>query len=299
MSLPHPRRSPLITSLLILASLASAACEGRQLRSQTRTLYDAKSEFNHIIVQEDADGIRTLRFGGPTGAIQSSMNTADPAALVLAYSRYAMCSLALVDQPRRILIVGLGGGSMPRFLREAIPSARIDAVELDPAVADVAKKFFHIQEDDKLKIHVGDGRKFIEQSRDQYDLIFLDAYGEDSVPYALATHEFYSAVNARLTDNGLCVSNLWAASANPLYYDMVKTHHGIFGELHIIRAEPSLNRIVLAFKGKPGLTRGEITRRSRLVPLMPDLWKKVDAGHEPLRIPADATILRDADAPKD
>ena len=279
-----------------LVLLASAACEGRQT---TRTLHEAKSEFNHIIVQEDPEGIRTLRFGGPAGAIQSAMNVQDPAILVLAYSKTAMCSLALVEEPKRILIIGLGGGSMPRFLRKALPEARIDAVELDPAVADVARKFFNIREDDKLKIHIGDGRKFIEQSKDQFDLIFLDAYGEDSVPYMLATQEFYAAVKTRLADGGLCVSNVWAAAANPLYDDMIKTHQAVFGEVHVVRADPSLNRIVLAFKGKPGLTRGEITRRTRSVPLLPNLWKQVEAGHETIRVASDATILRDANAPKD
>ena len=105
--------------------------------------------------------------------------------------------LAVVEEPKRILIVGLGGATIPNFLHKHYPRTTIDVVDIDPDVVVVAKKFFGFKDDPTMRAHVADGRKFVEESRDRYDIIFLDAYGRDNIPYHLATREFLQAARAR------------------------------------------------------------------------------------------------------
>jgi spermidine synthase len=270
---------------------------------QTGKLYEARSDFNGtVIVHQDEEGIRRLYFG-EAGATQSALDTADPNRLVLPYARAAMTALAAVPEPRRILIIGLGGGSMPTFLRRAVPLSHIDVVDIDPLVVDVARRFFGFKEDRQMKAHVGDGRKFIEAAGETYDIIFLDAYGEDSVPYALATKEFLAAVRARLAPRGVAASNVWGSGANPMYKSMLKTHQAVFDEMHVVKAEGSANRIILAFAHRPGLSEEGLAKAAEKAPAATkglELGSIIRNGYEPVgELPASAKVLLDADAPRD
>lgn len=156
-------------------------------------LYEKASAYNTIVVTEEDNGLRILRFG-KNGARQSVVKLGDPDYLALPYVRSALVGLALSEDPRRFLVVGLGGGTLPMFLRKHYPNATIDAVDIDPEVVDVAKKFFGFREDALMNARVDDGRRFIEKVREPYDVIFLDAFGADSIPAHLTTQEFLRAV---------------------------------------------------------------------------------------------------------
>jgi spermidine synthase len=264
-----------------------------------RILYQHRSEFNQIFVRQQADGTRELLFESDN-VIQSACDPRRPDELVLDYTRTTMAGLAVVPDPKRILIVGLGGGSMPKFLRHYYPQAVIDVAELDPAVVDVARQFFAFAEDPRLKVHVGDGRAFIEKSTDQYDLIFLDAYGPDNIPYALATREFLEAVRARLSDGGVVVANLFGPEHNRLYASMLRTYQAVFPEIAIIRSHDRFNRIVLA-PLKPAKWTGmtlavQAAAIQRRLKLSFDLTGIINNGYEPVpRDVATARVLLDAD----
>jgi spermidine synthase len=253
-------RRPWVLFSLVVAVASSC---GKAQEDPRKLLHKSKSEFNTIYVYDTSDGTRVLAFE-EDGAMQSAMDLKDPNRLVLSYARTSMAVLPLVDgDPKRILIVGLGGATMPTFLRKVFPDAIIECAELDPGVVDVAKKFFNYVEDGtKSIVHVGDGRKFIETTKEKYDLIFLDAYGPDSVPYTLATKQFLEAVKSRLTENGICVSNLWGSELNKLYASMILTHEAVFPEVRIIKAPLSSNRVVLAFPQKRGVTKQDWAKRA-------------------------------------
>src|SRR5438093_10956463 len=145
-------------------------------------IYEKASRYNTIVVTEDSKGLRTLLFERG-GARQSVVKPGDPDHLELSYARVAFVGLALCEEPRRVLVVGLGGGTLPMFLRAHYPGATIDVAEIDPEVVDVAKKFFGFVDDELLRAYVGDGRQFIERARQaDYDVIFLDAFGAHDVP---------------------------------------------------------------------------------------------------------------------
>jgi len=227
-------------------------------------LYEGKSAFNNIVVTEDDSGLRTLLFE-KGGARQSVVKPGDPDHLELPYARVAMTGLALCEGPRRVLVVGLGGGTIPMFLRKHYPQATIDAVEIDPEVVQVAKKFFGFREDSRMRVHTADGRRFIEQCRQPYDIIFLDAFGPDSIPRHLATVEFLQSVRRALTPRGLVAGNVWSRSTNRQYDAMVRTYQEVFSELCIIRVEGAGNRILIALPRAERVTRTDLSKRAAAI----------------------------------
>src|SRR6266853_1230590 len=236
----------LSAGLPALAALTVLACSAQTV------IYEKTSPFNTIIVTEDHGGMRTLLFERGGGR-QSVVKPGDPDHLELPYARVALAGLALCEEPRRILVVGLGGGSLPMFLRKHYPAAAIDVAEIDPDVVDVAMKYFGFREDERMHAHTGDGRQFIENARQaDYDIIFLDAFGARDVPTHLTTQEFLLAVRRALVPSGVVVSNVWRPSANPLHDSMVRTHQEEFEELLILDVPGDVNNIFLALaRGGP------------------------------------------------
>jgi len=227
-------------------------------------LYEGKSAFNNIIVTENDRGMRTLEFE-KGGARQSVVKLGDPDHLELPYTRVAMTGLALCEDPRRVLVVGLGGGSIPMFLRKHYPKATIDVVDIDPEVVQVAKKFFGFREDSRMRVHTADGRRFIEQCRQRYDIIFLDAFGTDSIPQHLATVEFLRSVRRALTPRGLVASNVWSRLRNRQYDAMVRTYQEAFSELYVIRIEGAGNVILIALPRAERITRTDLSKRAAAI----------------------------------
>ncbi len=203
----RPFLAGLFASVALVALVALA-------RADQTVLYEKTSAYSTIVVTEEGNGLRVLRFG-KGGVRQSVVKLGDPDHLALPYVQVALAGLALSEEPRRFLIVGLGGGTLPMFLRKHYPNATIDAVDIDPEVVDVAKKFFGFREDGLMKAHVSDGRQFIEKSRRPYDVIILDAFGSNSIPAHLTTQEFLRAVRRTVTPGGVVVCNLWGQFNNP------------------------------------------------------------------------------------
>ena len=242
-------------ALVALAALAHAG---------ETVLYEKASAFSTIVVTEEEHGLRALRFG-KSGVRQSVVKLGDPDHLALPYVQVALVGLALLEEPSRFLVVGLGGGTLPMFLRKHYPNAAIDVVDIDPDVVEVAKKFFGFREDRLMNVHVDDGRQFIEKIREPYDVIFLDAFGSNSIPAHLTTQEFLQAVRRAVTPGGVVVGNVWGRLANPLYDPMVRTYRDVFDELIILDVRGAENRILLALLRKQPLNRDELTQMARKV----------------------------------
>ncbi len=254
-------RRPFLARLCAYVALAAVVAFAR---ADQTVLYEKASAYGTIVVTEEENGVRTLRFGRG-GARQSVVKLGDPDYLALPYARVALVGLALSEEPRRVLVVGLGGGTLPMFLRKYYPHATIDAVDIDPEVVDVAKKFFGFREDDRMRAHVDDGRQFIEKLRQPYDVIFLDAFGSNSIPAHLTTQEFLQAVRRAVTPDGVVVGNLWGRHSNPLYDSMVRTYQEVFDELLILDVQGAGNMILLALPRKQPLSRDELMQLARKV----------------------------------
>jgi spermidine synthase len=288
------RPHPLLLVLLLLPTSSCAQPTDQQL------LYDQKSEFNHIQVRRKADGLVTLVFADSSHpATQTALYPDRPHELILPYARAMASTFLFHPKPKDVLIVGLGGGALPSFLRKHYPDTNVTAVELDPKVIEVAKQFFGFKEDDKLKAVAGDGRKFIETTDHAYDLIILDAYGPESIPKALATREFLEAVKKRLTPGGIVASNIPGPVNNDLYDEMIRTYQVLFPELHVIRApEPSIQQTVVAFPVKTRIKKDDLVQSASQLndrlKLNFDLAEIVRNGYRTApSIPSSTKVLRD------
>ena len=266
--------------------------------AEEKVLYAKPSPFGLVIVTEEY-GLRTLRFE-KGGARQSVVKPGDPEHLALPYAAVAFTSLALCNEPRRILVVGLGGGTLPMFLRKHYPDVTIDAVDIDPDVVFVAKEFFGFREDRRMRGIVGDGRAFIEKTREPYNLIFLDAFGSDTVPPSLTTQEFLRAVRRAVRPDGVVVGNIWNRQSNPLYDSMVRTYQEVFDDLYILEVRGTGNMILLALPRRENLSRDALAEKAGRVSTAKrfrfDLGEKVQSGfaHATEKNPA-ARVLRDGD----
>lgn len=261
---------------------------------RTRVVFESDSDFDRVRVLERRDGLRYL-VTGEGRARQSAIYPGRPMHLELAYTRVGMIGLALVPPDARILFVGLGGGAMPMYARQVMPQAHIDVVEIDPVIVEVAQEWFGFTPDSLMAVHTGDGRAFIEASAPgTYDLIVLDAFSDDEVPYSLTTREFLGAVRDALTEEGVVVSNLWTRA--PAYPSMLATYVAVFDEVHLVKVPRRSQRILVGGTGARQLDRDSLleaaqslTRRVELGFELPEL---VRDGYEPVPV-VEAPVLED------
>ena len=209
-------------------------------------LYEGQTLCGLARVTQDCDGIRTLRFG-KNGPRQSVVKPGDFNYLGLPYTKSATIGLAFTEHIDRILVIGVGGGSIPMFLHKYYPSAHIDVVDIDPQIIALAKQYFNFVENRFLRSHAQDGRTFIENVQKPYDLIFLDAFTAAGIPKHLATKEFLLSMKNALNASGAIITNMWSsATANPLYKPMLRTYQEVFHEVYTLRVPKAANKVVIA-----------------------------------------------------
>ena len=182
---------------------------------------------------------------------QSCLDERRPERMVLAYTRMMMAALLFGPAPQRILVVGVGGGTLPMALTAIYPEAQLDAVEIDPAVVKVAKRHFGFAESERLNVHVEDARVFTRRAvaaGRTYDLILLDAFGAEYIPEHLMTREYLADTRALLSGNGALAANTFAVSQ--LYDHESATYFDVFGPFFNLKLPSSGNRVILATKGR-------------------------------------------------
>jgi spermidine synthase len=166
-----------------------------------------------IDISEEA-GVRFLHFGSTW--IQGAMRIARPWNLELEYTKEMMTSLLLRDEkhfPRKILLIGLGAGSLTKYLYRNFPLAKLTIVEIEPSVVIAARQYFKLPEDPKrMNVVIADGSKFIAENDKTYDLILVDGFDENARPGELDTLPFYQLCRARLNHNGILAVNLLGRS---------------------------------------------------------------------------------------
>lgn len=164
-----------------------------------------------IEISEEA-GVRYLHFSSDW--VQGAMRISRPHALELAYTREMMAGLLLREPPwpRTVLLIGLGAGSLAKFIYRNLPETQITAVEINPRVEIVARLHFKLPEDDRLVVHLADGAEFMRTATERYDYILVDGFDKDARAGALDTSSFYADCRARLSDDGLLAVNLLGRS---------------------------------------------------------------------------------------
>jgi spermidine synthase len=294
-----------ITKWTVVAAALAAFLIPLLLVQHSNAIYEVKSRYQTIAVWDSPDGLRRQMLFNPKwhghNAIQSEMKKRDPNKLVLDYARYMIASVPLVDKPKRILIVGLGGACIQRYLHKLLSDTIIESAELDPVVLDVAKKYFNLTEGSRQKVYIGDGRAYIEKSKEKYDIIMLDAFSATSIPYMLTTQEFLKSVKEHLTAGGVVCANLFSHQAD--YVNMLKTYETVFPELHVLPCPlPWTNHILVAMPTMQNLTVDRWNEKANAFdkarPTGLKLTEFIERHITPV-LPADAKVILDKDEPKD
>ena len=168
---------------------------------------------------------------------------------MLEYTELAFCGLLYEPEPKKILVLGLGGGVIPREMHHYMPEIEIDVVEIDPEVPLIAKRFFGFHQDDKLRVHVADGRMFIKRQLGRepvpkYDIVILDAFNSDYIPFHLMTKEFLEEVKGVLGEDGVVIANVFYS--NRLFDAEFETFLAVFGGCQVFLGAYSDNAMLAA-----------------------------------------------------
>lgn len=171
-------------------------------------VHHCRDEYGVLEIVE-IHGIRSLHFG--TSPRQSAMALDDPSRLELPYVRAMLSALVFLPDPKRALILGLGGGSLARFLLIEFPQCRVDAVELRPQVVELARNYFSLPKDPRLTIHLGDAAAYVQSgpADHRYDLILVDAYDHVGMDTNLNAPDFFAPCTQLLAAEGALAMNLW------------------------------------------------------------------------------------------
>lgn len=216
------------------------------LQAAAETIHQERSLYRDILVDETGDR-RCLIFNVHRGdRNQSCIDVDDPDTLVFTYTRMSLAGLLLMPEPKKILIAGLGGGSIPMTFNDLFPDAEIDVVEIDQAVVNVAKDYFFFEENENMKVSVNDARVFIKRAGlrgEKYDYIILDAFGGDYIPEHLLTREFLEEVKQIMSPEAVLVANTFSTSR---FYDHESvTYQRVFNEFFNFKLPISGNRIII------------------------------------------------------
>ncbi|MFH2005213.1 MAG: fused MFS/spermidine synthase [bacterium] len=222
---------------------ADAAVAARQV------LFHARSAHGAVYVVREGS-LRILRFGAADAEDQSAYDPSRPHHEPLEYVRTALLGAAYTGRPKRALMIGLGGGSWLRHLRRVAPAAELEAVEINPVVVKACRKFFGFAAAGKVRIHVRDGRRFVQRAASRYDLVFLDAYDSDDYPRHLGTKELFFEVRRLLTPKGVVVANL-SPNERQRRDELIRTFRAVFPRSACFHTPVSRNSVLV---GGPGVS---------------------------------------------
>lgn len=316
---PHAARFTLmagrVTLLLVLAgAIAAAAVLWRVAPVPTTNEYAETVLFRqdtqyHRITVTEGDGARHLRFDHSR---QSAVMLDDPYVSALRYPNYVHLALAIKPDAARVLVIGLGGGTITKRFWRDYPEMTIDTVEIDPVVVDVARRYFWFPDDPRLRVFVEDGRRYVQSTSETYDLVIVDAYYSDSLPFHLTTQEFLTELKAVMAPDGVLAYNLIASvegSHSDLFRSMYRTASSVWSYVYPFpigigsEGSASDNRNIIVLASDTRVPASVLTERIRsrvngTVSIEGFEAMADDLYLDPVPV-ADVPLLTDAHAPVD
>ena len=214
--------------------------------------------------------------------IQSRMWTKDPSALNLEYTRIMMAFLLFNPEPRRIAMVGLGGGSLAKFCYQHLPSASIDVFEINPHVIALRDSFMVPRDDHRFAVLQGDGAELVRQYQGEYDAILVDGYDINGLPRQLTTDTFYDACRNALAPEGMMVCNFHASNSHYGTY-LGRIKQSFAGSVIEVSDTSCAHSIVFA-------CHGETLKRRRALPkrkpdaMRTEMWLRLAPTYWPMLV---------------
>lgn len=246
-------------------------------------LAKTRSRFNEVYVIQNGTQREMWFKGGGSFFLQSRMDTETRKFPVLVYSRMMLASLLFQHSPENILMLGLGGGSISKFLHHRFPEAQLDVVEVDPKVIKLCKNFFYLQESENYRLHAMDARIFVQNQigKKSYDLILLDVYKSGSVPYHLKTKEFYREILELLNPGGVVASNLYGKS-NRLKPEDRATFDSVFRGLYFFEDPDQVATVLIATDRERSWSQEDIQKSAgNFMPDMPFSMPELATMYQP------------------
>ncbi len=257
-----------VLSCLALILLLFLVSHGRDAALAAADFVDADTPYNRILVyagaEQDTGRMVRIMATGPQ-ARQSAMYLDAPDELALPYTRFFRLAGRFRPDMRRMLVLGGGACSFPRFALAAWPGLQVDVVELDPGVTALARSHFHLADQPGLRIVEEDGRTFLNRSGGGYDVIICDAFNSDyAVPFHLATLEAARLMRGALTENGVALVNMISpvgGARGRFYRALFATYAEAFPEVRAYAVEDASDpdrrqNVILAAFAKGGPAAG-------------------------------------------
>jgi spermidine synthase len=212
-----------------------------------RLAHDASVEVS------EQDGVLSLHLGSEL--IQSAMRITRPNDLELTYTRCMMGFLLFTPEPRDIVMIGLGGGSLARFAYYHLPKTRIAVVEINAQVIAAARNFFPLPpEGERLLVIEGEGADFVAAHPGSCDVLMIDGFDDGALPATLSSDAFFTSAVAAVRPNGVLVMNLLGRDHRLNIY-LKHLQACVESPLLRMKAEPDDNVVVFALKGAAGRRR--------------------------------------------
>jgi spermidine synthase len=304
------RASSTALGLIALVVLAAPACHADSLFDEgTRAallkrgngrIAHIETEYNDVFITKRQNQLTMSFQVKGWDYTESVINLLDPDDLPLRYAQVMTIAVLYPESSTKILMLGLGGGSISTYLGRFMPEAAITTVEVDPGVIKAAKTYFGLRESDRMRYPAGDGRVFLTRNSELYDLILLDAYRGGYVPFHLLTREFYTLVKQRLTTGGAAAFNVHDGSK--LYTSTVKTLIDVFPTLDLYSS--GLGEVIAVATASSPPDKQALERRAAALqerhgfrfPLPQILQRRMD---NPLAQGANGDLITDDFAPAD
>nr|WP_248896038.1 fused MFS/spermidine synthase [Haloplanus sp. XH21] len=294
------RHEPTLAGVVVALMVVGAGVSGAVgVSAGGPVIYQTQTPYQELRVTQLGD-VRTLYLDGQP---HSAMDVNDPDRHVFDYTRYFHLPLLMTDDVDRVLFVGGGGFTGPKHFAEEY-DVTVDVAEIDPEVIATAKRHFALEESENLRVHNTGGRQFLQETNHTYDLIVLDAYKKDKVPFQLTTVEFMRLAGERLDDDGVLFANLISAPSGPaskFYRAEYKTMSRVYPQVYTF-ATAGTNAVqnveVIATKREDRLTPRTLQRRNERRDIGIDLSTEVDTYRDPPPTD-DVPLLRDERAPVD
>jgi spermidine synthase len=235
--------------------------------TDSAVLFETDSLYHNIQITQHKKGasqIRCMRFSGRTPTNQSCIDLADPDRQVLEYSEMMFAGLLYNDTPKRVLVIGLGGGIIPTIFQKILPETKVDVVEIDKTVVKLAQEYFGFLQGGSVRVHVKDGRRFVARATEKYDMIFLDAFNGDQIPFHLMTREFFELLKANvLADDGVLVSNVFFNTE--LFDHQLLTYKKCFVDVDGFAGKRSGNVILVTLNQKRAQSTTTLTQKAEQI----------------------------------
>lgn len=256
---PSARRRTFCVGLTATAGLAAVGLAGSGRAGAEassgatwpgmRVIDERQTRFGRLYVVE-VGRKRYLAYGpGARFVFQSGIDLDRPHELLASYTRVMMLGMVYAPTPERVVQIGVGAGNMAGYAIRTFPMSTVHAIDIDPEALDLGARHFGLAPHPRLRVHVEDGRRWLESTPGRFDVVMLDAYDNKGIPAALREAGFFTLVASRLAVGGVVVQNVFTEQVDaPRLIAAMRT---AFAQVDVYRAER--NRVLIGYAGPPRL----------------------------------------------